>query len=991
MFSPAVSRTVRIFYSYATTASRDKFLLKKIREHLSLSRRQGLIDDSYDSEKAIKSIVERPDDIPSLNEVDIIVLLVSPAYFDSDRCFHIEMQRALEREKAGEAHLIPVLLYPTEWQKSPLRSYAILPSGDRPVKRQSSTDTDNALEEVRQGILKVVEKLTGSRLPSEKRVFLNTIPYGHSRFFTDREDILSEIHTYFTSAQAFQQTPVLALSGMLGCGKTQIAVEYAYRHKNEYQATLWLDASSQQSLKEAIVQWAEELSFLQQDRVDEQHLFSAFKRWLQQHERWLLILDGLRDLQLMNLIIPSQPSGHVLLTTYSRATGDLAYCVHVERMAPEESALFLLRRARVIEEQALHEEASATAYAEAVRIVQEFDGLALALDQAGAYIEETRCGLAGYLELYREQCPVLLARRGELVRTHPDSVMATLLLLFRAVAQEYPAAQELLYLLAFLHPDSIPREMIRQGASALDYPLRSFATDADALNEAIAVLLKYSLVQYHTEDTTLLSIHRVVQTILIEGLMPKEQHRWAGKAVRLMNRVFPEPDFENWPVCEKYFLQARACAENILRYQLRLKEAAHLLQHLGDYCYQRAYYQDAERYLTAAFNRHRQAKEADLPALAVTLNSLALLYHRQGKYQNAKVLYQEALEVRERVYGPVHESIAQTLNNLASLYADLGKYQEAEVLYERALPIYQHTVGPDHPDTATALYNLAMLYEEQGKFSQAKPLYQQAFSIEECVLEADHPHLALNLVTRAAQCKEQGHYTEAEELYQQALAIQMHALGPDHLETARSLSGLADLYTAQQRYQEAEALYRQALTADEKVLGCEHPETATILYNLGYVCCQQERYQEAEQIYRQSLAVYEKALGSEHPDLAAVLHDLGSLYHLLGKDEQAEPFLRRGLAIREHTLDPEHIDIAHSLGALVDLLFQQHLDEQAEPLYQRFLNIIRREYGPESSEVAEAQEEYALLLERINEQRKAGFPTDDALQQKMSESTPNDP
>lgn len=1001
MSSPAISRTVRIFYSYATTAPKDRSLFNRLKTFLKASFSQISVSVS-DSMSAIKGNSERSAEF-LIKDADIIVLLVSVDYLASEcGSSKEEMQLALKRKDEEDIPLFLVLLHPVDLPGSLLEGRAFLPSDSKPVSQRASTRIEEALMQVagqiREAAERIAEKFVGStsiRSPSETQVSLKAIPYGHSRFFTDREDILTKIHTYFTSAQALQQTPILALRGMPGCGKTQIAVEYAHRHKDEYQAILWLDVENQQSLREAIDQRAKALSFLEEDRADDQHLFGAFQRWLQQHDRWLLILDNLDNLgslQLMNLITPLQSSGHVLVTTLAQAISHSTYPVSVREMTTDESALFLLRRAGIIEGQTVLNAAPEAVHSDAVSIVQAVDGLPLALDQAGAYIEKTACSLARYCEIYSQRGATLklLEERGQPDRVHPKSVKVTLSLTFEKVAEVCPEALELLRLFAFLHSDAIPRDMIERGASVLDGSLHTLATDPIALDKAIGLLHDFSLVQYRAE-TSMLSIHRVVQTILVEELMPKQRQRWASKAVRLMNRVFPEPAFRNWPICERYVSQARACAEHIIHYQLRQKEAIRLLQHLGSYCYQRDYYQEAERYLTAARDLHKQVGEADRIVTAVTLNSLALLYHRQGKYQEARALYQDALEIREQIYELDHESVAQTLNNLASLYADLGKYQEAETLYERALPIYDHTVGPDHPDRASALYNLAMVYEEQGKFSQAEPLYQQAFSIEERVLEADHPRLALNLVTRAAQCKEQGHYAEAEELYQQALAIQMRALGPDHLETARSLSGLADLYEAQQRYQEAEALYRQALAADEKALGREHSETATILYNLGYVCCQQRRYQEAEQLYQQSLAVYEKALGSEHPDLATVLHDLGSLYHLLGKDEQAEPFLRRGLAIREHALDPEHIDIAHSLGALVELLFQQHLDEQAEPLYQRFLNIIRGEYGPESSEVAEAQEEYALLLERINEQRKAGAPTDAALQQKMSESTPNDP
>ncbi|HEU5380927.1 MAG TPA: toll/interleukin-1 receptor domain-containing protein [Ktedonobacteraceae bacterium] len=966
MSVPAVSSAVRIFYSYAANVSRDKILCKKIKALLAPSMWNGLISDSSESEGVIKSSAEQY----AIDRADIIVLLISPDYFASERCFKGEMQRAIERDKAGKAHLIPVLLRPSDWEESPLREYTPLPSDRQPITQRSNIDRENALLEVSKEILRVAKVLvesTSAASGSEAPFPLDTIPYGHSRFFTDRADILSTIHTYFASPQIYRQIP-LALNGMPCCGKTQIAVEYASLHKDEYQTILWLDATSRHSLKESIVTQAERLSFLPQDHADEYHLFSALKRWLQQHDQWLLILDNLDDLQLMDLFVPLQYSGHVLLTTHSQATGELAYPVPVAEMALEESALFLLRRARIIGEQALRDEASETAYTQAAHIVQEFDGLALALDQAGAYIEETKCGLVDYLELYRQQRPMLLAKRGRLVRAHPASVMKTFLLLFEAVAQESPVALDLLYLFAFLQPDAIPREMVEQGVSALEGPLHALAAGTGALYDALAILREYSLVQCPT-DPAVLSIHHIVQTILIEELMPRQRHRLAVQAVRLMNRVFPEPDFGNWPTCERYFSQARKCAENIVRFRVTQKEAAHLLQRLGTYCYLRAYYQDAEDYLRDALRLLEQAKVLDQPAIAQTYNNLALLHHRQGKYQDAKTLYQRAWEIREQVYGPDHEAVAQTLNNLALLYKDEGDYQKAEALYQRALHIHEHTLGPDHPDTAASLNNLAMVYEDQGKSAEADVLYQRAFAIEESTLDVEHPDWALSLNMQAIQYEKQGRYAEAETFYQHALMIQERN-GPEHPDIAQTLNNLADLYEVLGRYTEAEEFYQRALTVARQAFGPEHPEVANILNNLGYFFDQQERYQEAEALYQQALTIYESTRGPEHYEVAIVLTNLGGLYCEMKQDKLAEPLLRRGLAIRERVFGQEHLNICQSLSALAELFIYQKRYEQAEPLYQRFINISQQFLGSEHPDVALARERYSLVQKRINEQRE---------------------
>jgi hypothetical protein len=137
------------------------------------------------------------------------------------------------------------------------------------------------------------------------------------------------------------------------------------------------------------------------DSQDQTLAMEAVKRWLRSSQGWLLILDNADDLGTTRAFIPSGEKGHVLLTTRAQAVGVIVRRVEIQEMGTEEGALFLLRRAKYIVERALFQAASPADQATAKEIATQLDGLPLALDQAGAYIEETGCGLTGYLDLYR--------------------------------------------------------------------------------------------------------------------------------------------------------------------------------------------------------------------------------------------------------------------------------------------------------------------------------------------------------------------------------------------------------------------------------------------------------------------------------------------------------------------------------------------------------------------------------------------------------------
>src|SRR5439155_23097740 len=115
--------------------------------------------------------------------------------------------------------------------------------------------------------------------------------------------------------------------------------------------------------------------------------------------------------------------------------------------------------------------------------------LPLALDQAGAYIEETGCDLPGYFDLYQGHRKALLRRRGAFPSGHPEPVATTWSLSFERVKRANPAAAELLRTCAFLDPDGIPLEVLSKGASHLPPSMRRVATNPLLLDEAVGELL----------------------------------------------------------------------------------------------------------------------------------------------------------------------------------------------------------------------------------------------------------------------------------------------------------------------------------------------------------------------------------------------------------------------------------------------------------------------------------------------------------------------
>jgi len=202
------------------------------------------------------------------------------------------------------------------------------------------------------------------------------------------------------------------------------------------------------------------LNLPEKNAKDQSKTVAAVKRWLTQNGSWLLILDNADDLRLAREFFPPASRGHILLTTRAQVMSGLAQRIELTKMGAEEGSVFLLRRANLIPPTATIEDASMADRTKARELVQLMDGLPLALDQAGAYIEETACGLAHYLQIYRTQRTARLKERGGLGSDHPEPVATTWSLSFKNVEQANATAAELLRFCAFLAPDAIPEELV---------------------------------------------------------------------------------------------------------------------------------------------------------------------------------------------------------------------------------------------------------------------------------------------------------------------------------------------------------------------------------------------------------------------------------------------------------------------------------------------------------------------------------------------------
>lgn len=590
------------------------------------------------------------------------------------------------------------------------------------------------------------------------------VPYQRNPFFTGRTQTLQQLHALLHE-QAAEHVHSYALQGLGGLGKTQTAVEYAYRHYQDYSALFWVTADSSDSLLASYTAIAERL---QLNKHPEQ-LIATVMRWFDTHSGWLLIYDNVEDIGLVKRFLPAARRGALLMTTRLQALGGLAQGIELAPLSDVEGLQLLLRRSNYHDtlSHVMHSE-----YHTAQSITDLLDGLPLALDQAGAYIEETRCSLSDFLRLLEQQPLTLLQERADFA-DHPQSVVKTFSLTFAQLQRTNPLAADLLTMCAFLAPTAISEQLLLQYINADTSP----ATNPLRFNATLKSLLTYSLVQRDPRTETL-NLHRLVSTLLKESMSAEARHNWLLDTAVHLEQSFPL-DFtlgDYWRCCAQLLPHTLYCLEQAQQWGGALLPIARLATKSAWYLYVRARADEAEQLWLYALWLYENLNEASADDRVYALSGLAMLYVTQGRYRQAKERFQQVAALRQQMDSAAdHACLSYSLHGEALLYQELGQYAKAEALFHEAIALRQKLHGDNHPWIGILLHDMAQLYSIQGCYQEAERCLQDAIAIWEQVGNGEHAYLAICLSGLANIYYKQGRFQKAAPLTQRVQAMQQYS------------------------------------------------------------------------------------------------------------------------------------------------------------------------------------------------------------------------
>ena len=639
--------------------------------------------------------------------------------------------------------------------------------------------------------------------------------------FTGRTEVLEDLEERLSAGPV----AVVALRGLGGVGKSQLALEYAHRKRRcgRYRLVGWPRADSPVTIAEDMAALAPLLGLPGEETVGEiaDQVVSALRTQID----WLVVFDNAQKPGDLAGMLPGG-RGHVLITSRNRAWSGVATQVDLGEFSRAEAVKFLCKRTGADEPKA------------AVELADELGDLPLALAQAAAYIDTQSMTIGGYLELYRD--PVLARRLRDVgldSTEYPASVARTWLLSFTRLSAEHPAAVELLRLCAFLDPDDIDLNLLIAGKEnpAKSLP-RYSATSWSALRR-----------QEHWQQRvwspsplkTTCGFTGWFQAVTRDQLDDDETADWAKRALNLVAAILPSAPagYRSWPIYAKLAPHIEAIAGHASSYPILAERVS-------------------------------------------VLRDLAICLSESGQLRAARTIFERDLAINKAARGPRHPEVAKALSNLGQAQVRLGELRDARATFERALVALKGAYGPDDPAIAKVLGNLGVVHQGLGELRDARATLEHAVAIFQVAYSSDSPDvdrrdLTVALLNLGLVQRELRELRDARATLERALAIDEAAYGPDHPMVGSALINLGLVQRDLRELRDARASTERALAIFRTAYGPDDPAVGLALVNLGAVELRLRKLRAGSASIERALAIFQMAYGPDHSDIMKALVNLG--------------------------------------------------------------------------------------------------------------------
>jgi tetratricopeptide (TPR) repeat protein len=652
------------------------------------------------------------------------------------------------------------------------------------------------------------------RLPEKWR-----IPRKNPKF-TGREKLLEQIKDHFSR----DDIPVVLTTthGLGGIGKTQLAIEFAWRNYQKYKGVVWFNSENRGRLLDDYISLGIKLNIVHASDRDthiEEHAL-VVKDWLEEpkHAGWLLIYDnapkyGGSDQEGIGDLFPT--GGGKILVTSRYATG-WPQRIKVEVFTPEESRAYIKK-------------ASGTEdldTSQVNQLAETLGHLPLALAQACAYIEKSHIIIERYLELYEIKKKELLSDKILVDQTLPPDahraiVYITWDITMEAVRKESLLAYRLLTVCAYLNNNDIPNYLLKTFASSSENN-----PNQEIFEAALGTLSSYSILTVNMESSNA-SIHPLVQEVTRLKSKPE--------AEQLLDKLLGCHEYSSLhrylsisSLDRNQILHLMQIWEHSFEYSNLVKGHSDMATDIFNKLLSLTLYRELLRFTKSIASALRHISGGRKRDTLWMEYCACLGLETNGEYEEALKQYKIVWEKQVKHVGQYDSHTLLTQEQIASTLCRMKKWEESLKKHQEVYSLMLKHLPKDHSHTRITQHNIAICLKEMGELDKALPIFQDVYDFRKKTYGATN---SWTLDTRSHIADiwfQKMDFEKARLEYEEIYKVSKGLEGELHTNTIRSMEMLAKSLWELGRKQEGYRKLSEVVELYEKALGSKHPTTTMI-------------------------------------------------------------------------------------------------------------------------------------------------------------------
>ncbi|KAL4893345.1 hypothetical protein BDV59DRAFT_207825 [Aspergillus ambiguus] len=691
-----------------------------------------------------------------------------------------------------------------------------------------------------------------------------------------------------------QQQRRLALGGIGGIGKTQITLSYSQTPSMAYETVLWLDATSELSLRNSFATAAGLIFGSRVSRsLEGDECVRRTREWLShpKNSRWLLVFDNYDNPRNFKLDPYYPPAAHGAIIITTRCPDLVTGITEVLRIKPLENIKDSLM---ILQARSKRENALSDPWAK--QLAERLAGLPLALATAGVYLQQSPFSFQRYLQEYEERWNIDPHRPVKLQEYQERTLYTAWKISYDRLVEDDPEAATMLRMMAYFDNGSLWYELFRAGLKD-QCPLYDVIKDEVSFNGVMRALSEYSFTEFHPHLKEW-SMHNCIHDWISDQLcrvIDSEMYWYAVDCVSgsVRNNTSESLVYSNFA---RYVPHAKRLTQRrFLRDDTILGSAPERLVAASDVScllISQMQYDSARNLLEPLLSASQTGRGRDDAGILKIMNDLGHVYLRQRKPSEAKSFFERTLagivkanvlsgaigkDVIVEEYVPV---ILEILGLLKNTCCGNDKQGSTRVIRRWAVEFDGNKIVTQPTlvkDLLHLIDSLGLVLINKDKQDEAVQILKQLIWVRERI-QGPTCSNATTMENVGWSYMKQGKLDDAEEFYTRAVSENRKVFGPNHRLTLSALADLARVYCKQSRFEESESALTRVLIGREKIFGTMQEQTLEPVLELARLYRKHQKILCAENMYTRALSLQEMLLGPNDPRTIDTVARLGSLY-----------------------------------------------------------------------------------------------------------------